>query len=217
MLDDLVGTIEKLKRRIERHKRYFEEGGQPEWRTRIGLIDPLLKALGWDVADPRAVEIEPKVTADTPTGKGWADYALMGSLGSNPKPVVIIEAKNLSIKKPPLPQTVGYVVNENMTRAPKIPYCAWTNGDEWGVYDVSTQNQVMQASIEGEDSAELALKFLSLWNSTLREGRIVEALSPLTDAVEPDGPPPPPPPPPSPGWTPLTGSFEVTGSSSPTE
>ena len=96
MLEDLVDTIEPLQNRIKNHRNSIEDY---EARTRTTLIDPLLCALGWDVSDPGIVEIEPKVA------NGWADYALLSTSG---KPVMLIEAKKLADKNPPVQQTIGY-------------------------------------------------------------------------------------------------------------
>ena len=52
----------------------------------MALIDPLLRALGWDVFDPEVVAPEYKVAG------GWADYALLRTDG---KPAAILEAKKL--------------------------------------------------------------------------------------------------------------------------
>ena len=49
-LDDLVHVIETLQQRIKDHGDSLR---QNETRTRMALIDPLLQALGWDVADTR--------------------------------------------------------------------------------------------------------------------------------------------------------------------
>ena len=45
-LDDLKETIEALRERIRAHRPYLEGN---ETRTRQALIDPMLRALGWDV------------------------------------------------------------------------------------------------------------------------------------------------------------------------
>ena len=54
-LDDLVSVIEAIKQRIREHGDTLR---QNETRTRMALIDPLLTALGWDVADPGLVTPE---------------------------------------------------------------------------------------------------------------------------------------------------------------
>ncbi len=186
MLDDLVKTIQTIQDRIRDSRQYFSEGRNAEWRTRIGLIDPLLQTLGWDVGDPRVVEIEPRVAATTPTGEGWADYALLGDRG---RPLVIIEAKNLSIKKPPIPQTVGYVFGENSSRSDKINYCAWTNGEEWAVYDVLGNDKIMEASISNRNLGKTALELLGLWRVSMTESGFNKATTPIIGGAvgTPDG------------------------------
>jgi len=79
-LDDLVEVIETLQRRIRDHGDSLR---QNEIRTRVALIDPLLTALGWDVADPGLV------TAEYNVGTGRADYAL---LIPGDKPAALVEA-----------------------------------------------------------------------------------------------------------------------------
>ena len=81
MLDDLVDTIKELKDRISRHGDVLRPS---EAQTRLSLIDPLLRALGWDTADP--AQVRPEYTLST----GRADYAL---LGAGYQPVAIMEAK----------------------------------------------------------------------------------------------------------------------------
>ena len=54
-LEDLITVIERLRERIQ------QQGGilsQSEMLTRNALIDPLLRALGWDTEDPTLVRPE---------------------------------------------------------------------------------------------------------------------------------------------------------------
>ena len=170
LLKELTDAIQMVRDRANSHTQYFSEGHHAEWRTRIGLIDPVLHALGWDVSDPNLVEIEPQ------TKSGRPDYAL---LGSNRKALIYLEAKNLSVSKPPTDQILNYVVSENMNNPLKIGYCAWTNGNEWEVYDVFNQNSVMELSIKKEDVSRCALKFLGLWRSSLQDGGFDQVVEPL--------------------------------------
>ena len=68
LLEDLVGCIELLQERIRSYSAPLREN---ETRTRMALIDPLLRALDWDVSDPGVVTPEYRVK------DGWADYALL--------------------------------------------------------------------------------------------------------------------------------------------
>ena len=83
MLDELVHVIELLRKRIHDHREKLQAN---EIRTRMALVDPLLQALGWDVADPSIVIPEYDV------GEGRADYALLGPDG---RTKVTVEAKRL--------------------------------------------------------------------------------------------------------------------------
>ena len=83
VLGELVGCIELLQERIRSHRDALRKN---ETRTRMALIDPLLRALGWDVFDPEVVTPEYKVEG------GWADYALLRADG---RPAATVEAKKL--------------------------------------------------------------------------------------------------------------------------
>ena len=159
MLNDLIATIETLRQRIKEHRPYFDVV-RPEARTRASLIDPLLRALEWDVGDPSLVEIEPVV------GPGRADYALLRGVG---EPLLLLEAKKLGDTNAHHGQLASYVVGENLRRSVKIPYCAMTNGSRWQVFDVFTQECVLDASLEREHARKCALKLVGLWQPALRE------------------------------------------------
>ena len=164
MLRDLIATIETLKERIKEHRSYLGQVA-PEARTRVSLIDPMLQALEWDVGDPSLVEIEPMV------GKGRVDYSLRRRGG---EPVLLLEAKKLSDTSAPYDQIASYVVGENLRRSVKIPYCAITNGSRWQVFDVFTQQCVLDASVELDEPRRCALKLLGLWQPTLRDLAVLE-------------------------------------------
>lgn len=169
MLTDLVQTIETLQQRIVAHRSHI---GDYESRTRVALIDPMLRALGWDVSDPGLVHIEPR------TANGWADYAL---LGGDERPVVFVEAKKLADRDAPIQQTVGYAVTENIQHRSNVRYCASTNGDRWEVYDIIAQESVISVSLSGEKAPKCALKLLGLWRDSLMDGRLDLPIEPVLD------------------------------------
>ncbi len=82
LLDELVRCIEVLQERIRSYADVLREN---ETRTRMALIDPLLRVLDWDVSDPG-------VTPEYRVQDRRADYALLGHDGS---PVAVVEAKKL--------------------------------------------------------------------------------------------------------------------------
>ena len=189
MLDELVDTIESLKTRIKEHRDQIEVY---ESRTRTTLIDPMLSALGWDVSDPSVVTIEPK------TDGGWADYALLDDRG---RTAVFVEAKKLSDRDVPIQQTIGYAISENMQGKSYVRYCAFTNGDRWELYDLTTQAPVMKTSVVSDETAKCALQLLGLWRSSMADRLYSEAVQPVVsiepspDPVAPTSSPSPTPPP----------------------
>ena len=109
------------------------------------------------MADPNQVELE------YAAGGGRADYALI----SNDVPVAVIEAKNLDI---PLQDYIMQPLNYANSRG--IKYMAITNGDNWFLYDVFSQQPIeeriiMQFSITQTPAHESALQALRMWRSNL--------------------------------------------------
>ena len=82
-LNELVGCIELLQERIRSHHDALREN---ETRTRMALIDPLLRALGWDVFRPGGGD------------PGVQSRRRMGRLRPAPRrwrPAAVVEAKKL--------------------------------------------------------------------------------------------------------------------------
>ncbi len=205
-LDDLKETIETLRERIQAHRPYLEGN---ETRTRQVLIDPMLRALGWDAEDPDSVELEYGIE------RKRADYALMGSA----RPIAVIEAKRLGkpLDDDDTMQALNYANREG------IDYTVVTNGDHWWMLEVFKRGRLEDRVLmefrltRGEPSAcaSLALRMA-------REGQLMmEALSRTESSTNQSVPSTPEPPPPAPssrqetvgpsnggqdqdGWIPLT-------------
>ncbi len=180
LLDELVNTIETLKARISEHRTALQAS---EAQTRLSLIDPLLRALGWDTADPALVRPEYDV------GVRRADYALLNAEGDV---VVFLEAKRLGESLTNHRSQVAAYASELGLRYPAL-----TNGSEWEVYDNSLmvpieQRRILNISISNDDSAKCALKLLLLWHPNLASGQPTEAAEPINKVNRPDPPPPPP-------------------------
>ena len=158
-LDDLKATIETLRERIKEHNAYLEGN---ETRTRQVLIDPMLRALGWDPEDPKSVKLEYKV------GKERLDYVLMGS----DKPIAVIEAKVLGtlLDEQATKQALNYA---NMAG---IPYMALTNGDHWRMLEVFRPTPIedrvalMEFQLTQDELYVCALQALGLWRPNLASG-----------------------------------------------
>ena len=97
-LDDVVTVIETIQQRIRDHGNTLR---QNETRTRMALIDPLLTALGWDVADPGLVTGEYDLSGQR------ADYALLNSSGN---PSAFVEALNKHGNKETLLKYAGFLL-----------------------------------------------------------------------------------------------------------
>ena len=165
--EDLVHVIETLKGRIEGHRQSLQSN---ETRTRMALIDPLLRALGWDTEDPALVLPEYESGGGKPGER--ADYALMGA----GKPTAVIEAKKLgeSLAKN-RDQMSKYAYNAG------IPYAGLTDGDQWEFYvcfgdpKPLEERRLLHVSISNDAAPEAALKLLLLWHRNLETGQPVQA------------------------------------------
>ena len=170
-LDDLVQVIDTLKRRISEHGDSLR---QNEIRTRVVLIDPLLKALGWDVADPGLV------TAEYNVGNGRADYAL---LVPSDKPAALVEAKHLGEQ---LESTNHQEQVFTYALMQQVKYAGLTDGNRWVLDDVSDfsgERRKLDVTIANTPSHQCALKFLLLWRPNLASQQPVVANEPaFTDA-----------------------------------
>ena len=128
-MTDLLTLVTKLGSRIDDHRDAFK---QSEALTRSALIDPLLRALGWDTEDPEAVVPEYNAKA------GRADYALLRD-GS---PAVMVEAKRLDtpLQGKVVEQGIGYCINQG------VGYFAVTDGRRWRIYETHREVPLEQKS-----------------------------------------------------------------------
>ena len=119
LLTPLVEKIDELHRIIRCERATV---GSHELRTRVVLIDPILRMVGWAPENPHAVVVE------YATGTGRADYAL---LGENARPVALLEAKGLGSRlEEHTRQIVTYATETG------IGFAGITDGDRWMLYDV---------------------------------------------------------------------------------
>ncbi len=167
MLDDLVAVIDTLKSRIEHHRTDLQRN---EIRTRVSLIDPLLAALGWDVADPGLVTPEYEISGGKP------DYALLNAEG---KPAAFVEAKKLG---EPLKAHRNQIVT--YANQSGVPYAGLTDGDSWELFTVFDPKPledrlILDVTISKAPSPQGALQFLLLWNLNLTTIKPMTAAQPL--------------------------------------
>jgi predicted type IV restriction endonuclease len=116
----LIETLLEVQKRIAQSK----SKGLNEQNTKATLIEPVLRALGWDVENLEVVEREFKVKKrDKPV-----DYALFIERG----PALFVEAKGLGqdmTDRKWANQIMGYA------SVAGVPWIVLTNGDEYRVYN----------------------------------------------------------------------------------
>lgn len=159
-LEEFIGLVEELQDRIQKHGSLLRGS---EALTRYVLIDPFLRALGWDTENPDHVRPE------YPGAGGYADYALMHS----GKPVALLEAKKLG---EPLTSGVGQALNYYNQQG--INYMVVTDGCRWEMYEVFRQapideRKLMFIDIASGAAYHIALTALHLWQPNLGSGRAI--------------------------------------------
>ena len=161
-LDSLYELIRDLERRIATEGAALRRS---EALTRYALVDPLLRALGWDTEDARQVIPEYHSVA------GVADYALF--IGGSQPPAVIIEAKKLG---EPL-DDIGGFQSLNYRNLVGTPHFALTDGRIWKIYTTFEQapladRLIAEFAIGDMDAVEVCMKALALWRRSVDAGNV---------------------------------------------
>ena len=118
--------------------------------TRYALVDPILRALGWDTADPEQVRPE------FPTETGKPDYALIGE----GKPLIMVEAKSLGTNLEKARRRGLQYCFEN-----KVRFYIVTDGAIWKVWDLGEVGgkELAGLDIVNDPPGQTARKLLALW------------------------------------------------------
>ena len=158
------GVILDIRDTVEEWNR-AELGRWREVDTRLFFVDPVIRALGWNTADPK--ECRPEYFR----GGGAVDYALfavpdlegIGQFAVTPE--LIIECKPLGTTLDlHVPQLRGYV-----TAAPRMweGVAVLTDGWEWWIYDVSLEGRFASKRVEQVDilsgSRRASARLLNEW------------------------------------------------------
>lgn len=127
--DEIEKTITLVRERLDAYQEEIRlqrtNHRLNETRTRYCLIDPLLRACGWDLCEPSETELEAKLAG------GRIDYVLKDSTG---KRSIFIEAKGLGVtrvRNRRVPQLLNYVKDEPHGVA------VLTDGNHWVIYDLA--------------------------------------------------------------------------------
>ncbi len=150
--ENLPELIERLRTRIQISRGELQSG---EAVTRYALVDPLLRALGWDTSNPDMVWPE----YDFGDGSK-ADYVLR----VDGKPYMVVEAKSLGTDlADAIDQAVSYCVKEG------IDYFAVTNGDRWEIYE--TPQEITQSPKRLAEFSLVRMPPDEVWMSASRLSR----------------------------------------------
>jgi len=181
LLGDLLEAVEQVRGRITAFRSDLQKS---EALTRYALIDPILRALGWETSDPAQVRPE------FPTETGNPDYALL----LNGAPLIMVEAKALG-KSLDQAKDKGF----QYCWKNKVSFYVITDGNVWEGHDMREMGGkvILHLAVEEGSSGEVARSLLALWRPAMPR---VEAPPPsLVRGDDGRGGPAPPPPPPNGG------------------
>ncbi len=189
MAPPLIEALTETRERVSRYK----GRGLNEQNTKATLIEPVLRALGWDLEDLEVVQREHKARPRA----NPVDYALF----SGREPVLFVEAKALGQDlgdEKWASQVLGYATVAG------APWVLLTNGDEYRIYNAHAPVPVdkklfrkVSVSASQEEAAEtLALLERSrmagsdleaLWKSHFVDQEVRSVIEELFGAGAPDG------------------------------
>ena len=145
-----VEAVEQAIRHSRRVIGEWEDINLNEWRedqTRYAVIDPIIRALGWDTADPK--ECCPEYVRQG----GRADYAMFAEetaieeIGmAEATPLILIEAKPVDADLTEVPDQLAWYVDAE----PAVSYGAGvvTDGRRWMLYDLSVEGEISDKYVE---------------------------------------------------------------------
>ena len=88
-LKDVEGAIRHGRKIVKTHS---DLAKLPEYCTRYAIIDPIVRALGWETYNPEECVVEYPCKRRKKRNPSRVDYALLSRKGD---PVILIEAKRL--------------------------------------------------------------------------------------------------------------------------
>ena len=175
----LANIIRQMRFRVQSHGSYLSK--VDETRTRYTLIDPVLSALGWDVADPSQVRVE--IDIDLSTAVKKVDYALY-RVGSAECPWILVEAKRLS------PAQVENFINRKSRSAIEVE-------DSWkALTPLNARSDNKWSELDSQTMEEKVVRHGKIWSQHsrvdhiqqlgdyVREFGMVEGYGVLTDGDE---------------------------------
>ena len=140
-----------------------------ETSTRYIIIDPILRALGWDLSDPRECAVEYPVLLGRSILR--VDYVLLGRDG---RPVVVIEAKRIDV---PSDDEMGFAqMDDYLEGIPTAQVAVLTNGQYWEigrrVGDIWVGESDKPLGLHWDDVAETASRLRKHLDKEMHRGTV---------------------------------------------
>ena len=177
-LIEAMGLFEEIKRRIQNYQNDLRNS---EFRTRILLIDPILRLLGWDVENPDLVVLEYQPAE---SNRKSADYVLK----NNGKNVAIVEAKNIDID---IEDWKHRDQADDYARYAEVKFFVLTNGVAWMLYErdlmtsIESLKPIVRFDVVHDEPYQCALAAISMWRPNLAsDGGPSEATEPVFTSDE---------------------------------
>jgi hypothetical protein len=132
--------------------------------TRYALVDPILRALGWDTEDPE------QVVPEFQTEVGRPDYILHCAdlrIG--------VEAKRLGADERTFEQ--AYMRAAPLWQAKRIRYYIITDGDRWVLWDISQPKEkglIADIQLSRDNPGDAARQLLALWRPAMPEVKVAK-------------------------------------------
>ena len=152
----LEEAIKTARLRLLNHDKYL---GGDETRTRVLIIDEVLKGLGWKVTDPEQVRLEHRDNGNK------MDYVLMKERG---RYLAVIEAKRSrdALTDGHRRQASGYATELGSK------YAALTNGARWEAWKMNPEkprreSMIAEANLTTGDIEEISSQLMSIHSEVL--------------------------------------------------
>ncbi len=179
---DLTKAIELFEEIKKRFQTYQSNLHNSEFRTRILLIDPVLRLLGWEVENPDLIVLEYQPAE---SNRKSADYVLK----NNGKNVAIVEAKNIDIN---IEDWKHRDQADDYARYAEVKFFVLTNGVAWMLYErdlmtsIESLKPIVRFDVVHDEPYQCALAAISMWRPNLAsDDGPSEATEPVFVALEP--------------------------------
>ena len=156
--------LEAIKRVCERIKRYENQLRQNEMLTRYALVDPILRALGWDTEDPE------QVVPEFQTEVGRPDYILC-----HENLRIGVEAKRFGTADRDFEQAYRRALP--LWQSEGIRYYIITDGDRWVLWDISKPRKenpepIVNIWLSRDNPGDAARQLLALWRPAMPKVKV---------------------------------------------